>query len=110
MVLLASWVQCPVWGLHTSAAWTAPDRVLKPPALVPPVTSTWPSGRIVAFRCRRAKCIGSVLLQLGPVRFRLIVSAVAVGAPVLGSVLFQSRVPPPPTYRTVPVSYITAEP
>src|SRR6266516_1551696 len=97
MVLLASWVQCPVFGFHASAAWTAPDKVLKPPALVPPVTSTWPSGRIVAFRCRRGKCMLSVLLQCGPVTLRSIVSAVAVGVLDFASLVLQLRSPPPPT-------------
>src|SRR6266545_7196320 len=96
MVLLASWVQCPVLGLHTSAAWTAPDKLLKPPALVPPVTSTWPSGRIVAFKCRRAKCMLSVLLQCAPGTLRSIVSAVSVGVLDFASLVLQLRSPPPP--------------
>src|SRR5215207_6206228 len=96
MVLLASSVQRPVVGLHTSAACTAPDRSLNPPELVPPVTSTCPSGRIVAFRCRRAWCIASVLVHRGPETLRSMISAVAVGAPVLGSVVLQFKFPPPP--------------
>ena len=42
-----------------SSGPTAPPRAprrrdrLNPPPLVPPVTSTWPSGRMVALRCRR---------------------------------------------------------
>src|SRR5689334_22778423 len=96
MVLLASTVQCFVVGSHTSAAWTAPESVLNPPALVPPVTSTSPSGRIVALRWRRAKCIGSVLVQRGPLALRSIVSAVGVGEPDLGSGEPQLRYPPPP--------------
>ena len=47
--LLAIVVQTPVAGSHISAAWTAPAALLKPPPLVPPVTSTWPVGRTVAF-------------------------------------------------------------
>src|ERR1700750_2887757 len=97
MVLLASTVQWPLVS-HTSAACTAPDSVLKPPALVPPVTRTWPGGRTVALRCRRAKCIEAVLVQCGDATFvlMLMISAVSVGAATLGSGLLHCRYPPPP--------------
>ena len=46
--LLASVVHCSVVGFQSSAAWTAPAESLNPGELVPPVTSTLPSGNSVA--------------------------------------------------------------
>ena len=46
--LLASVVHCSVVGFQSSAAWTAPAGLLNPGELVPPVTSTLPSGNSVA--------------------------------------------------------------
>jgi hypothetical protein len=39
--------------------------LLKPGPLVPPVTSTVPSGRIVALWCRRVYCMAPVLCTTG---------------------------------------------
>src|SRR5213078_4024808 len=97
--LLARVAQVPVLGLQSSAAWTAPAKLLKPGALVPPVTSTSPVGRIVAFMCRRAYAIEPVYLHAGLASFRSMTSAVFVG----GS-------SPPPAYRIFPGSYMTADP
>src|SRR5437763_8864881 len=63
--LLASVVHVPVAGLHSSAAWTAPAALLNPEALVPPVTSTSPVGKIVAFICKRAYDVEPALLHVG---------------------------------------------
>src|SRR2546430_5430947 len=77
--LLASVVHVPVAGLHSSAAWTAPAALLNPEALVPPVTSTSPVGKIVAFICRRAYAIAPVYRHAGLSSFRSMTSAVFVG-------------------------------
>src|SRR3954453_19448040 len=98
-LLAASVVQPFVAGSHSSAvrgAWPG-LRTTKPPPLVPPVTSTCPSGRIVAFMCRRATDIEPALCHEGEVTLRLIFSAVAVGAPDFASGVPQLRSPPPPT-------------
>src|SRR2546421_11587998 len=76
--LLASVVHVPVAGLHSSAAWTAPAALLNPEALVPPVTSTSPVGKIVAFICRRADAIEPVYLHVGFASLRSMTSAVFV--------------------------------
>src|SRR3954451_9399318 len=110
MLLAASSVHTPVFGSHSSAACTAVDRSLNPPPLVPPVARTSPSGRTVAFRCRRPWLMEPVLRQAGPLTLRSIVSAVAVGSLALGSLALVLRYPPPPTKMIFPVSYITAEP
>src|SRR5919106_3731494 len=97
MVLLATVVHCPVVGFQISAAWTAVPRSLDPVPAPPPVASTSPVGSIVRFRCRRANAIEPVQRQTGADRSRSITSAVLV-------------VRPPPAYRILPSSYITAEP
>src|SRR5918997_1082954 len=99
--MLAIVVQAPVAGSHISAGRTEPEASLKPvsmplPTEVPPVTSTLPSARTVAFMCRRGYCIEPVHCHPFAV-FRSMVSAVLVGGP------------PPPTISTLPGSYITAE-
>src|SRR2546421_7367641 len=95
--LLASVVHVPVAGLHSSAAWTAPAALLNPEALVPPVTSTSPVGKIVAFMCRRAYAIEPVYLHVGFALFRSMTSAVFVGG-----------WDPPPADRVFPRSVNTA--
>ena len=72
--------------------------LLKPLPEVPPVASTVPSGNKVALSWRRGWLIEPVKRHAGAGAFRSMISAVAVG----GS--------PPPTTRTLPASYITAEP
>jgi len=52
--------------------------LLKPGALLPPVTSTSPVGRIVAFICRRAYAIAPVYRHAGLASFRSMTSAVFV--------------------------------
>src|SRR5215207_4927926 len=96
--LLASVVHSPVAGFQTSAAFVArPSLMLtKPPPLVPPVTSTWPSGRIVEFRCRRETDIGLVFCQAGDAWLRSMTSAVAVGSVASGSGDWPQPVWPPP--------------
>src|SRR5437763_12553624 len=94
--LLASVVHKPVAGFQSSAAWTAPVGSLKPGLLVPPVTNTSPVGRSVAFICRRGNAIEPVNLHVGVDSLRSMTSAVFVGGL------------PPPTYRILPGSYMTA--
>src|SRR2546430_9618374 len=96
--LLAIVVQVPVAGLQSSAAWTAPAASLKPGALVPPVTSTSPVGRIVAFMCRRAYALPPVERPAGLPRFRSVTSA---GLP---------RGTPPPPAPALPGASHTATP
>ena len=88
-------VQFSVAGSHISAANTGVLVLLNPGPLVPPVTSTFPSGRSVALSCRRAKAIEATERQAGVDAFRSMTSAVLVG----GS--------PPPMTKTLPSSYIT---
>src|SRR2546430_16234017 len=88
--LLASVVQLPVVGLHSSAAWTAPAALLNPGAPVPPVTSTSPVGSRVPLIWRRAHAIDQVDAHVGVGRVRSKPSAVVVG----GS--------PPPPYTLLP--------
>src|SRR2546429_3078389 len=97
--LLASVVQVPVVGFQSSATWTAPAKLLKPGALVPPVTNTSPVGKIVAFMCRRAYAIEPVYLHAGLASFRSMTSAVFVGG----------LYPPPPS-STFPCLYPTCDP
>ena len=85
-------VQASVAGSHISASNTGVVVLFNPGPLVPPVTSTLPSGRIVAFGCRRAMAIGGTDRQLGIAWFRSITSAALVG----GS--------PPPSCSTFPSS------
>src|SRR2546427_12564584 len=96
--LLASVVHVPVVGLQSSAAWTAPAALSNPAALVPPVTSTSPVGRIVAFICRRAYAIAPVYLHAGFASFRSMTSAGFVGGAS------------PPAERVFPGGDITADP
>src|SRR6476660_7003420 len=93
-------VHISVLGFHSSATLTAPAWSLNPGPLVPPVTSTLPSARMVAFIWRRAKAMLGTVRQAGAPWFglRSITSADDVG----GS--------PPPAYRIFPGAYITAEP
>ena len=63
--LLASVVHCSVVGFQSSAAWTAPAGLLNPGELVPPVTSTVPSGNSVALIWRRANAIDPTARQVG---------------------------------------------
>src|SRR5262245_3106339 len=95
---LAIVVQVSVVGSHISAAKTGVLGLLNPGPLVPPVTSTFPSGRRVAFCCRRANAIEPTDRHAGVDAFRSITSAVLVG----GS--------EPPATRTLPSSYITDDP
>src|SRR2546423_8612046 len=92
--LLASVVQVPVAGLHSSAACTAPAGLLNPEAPVPPVTSTSPVGKIVAFMCRRAYAIEPAYLHVGFASFRSMTSAGLVGGAL-----------PPPAARNFPRSW-----
>ena len=85
-------------GCHSSAVYTAPLAVLNPAALLPPVTSTVPSGSTVALSWRRALAMVPAGCQAGVGRFKSIFSAVARG----GSF--------PPTINTFPGSYMTAVP
>src|SRR5687768_4732217 len=97
--MLASLVHDPgLAGFHRSAASTAllVGALLKPLALVPPVTSTVPSARSVALVWRRATDIDPTRDHVRAPS-RSITSAVAVGEP-------------PPTTRIFPASYMTAEP
>ena len=65
---------------------------------VPPVTSTLPSGNSVALSMRRAYCMVPAARQLGMAWLRSMTSALFTG----GS--------PPPTTKTLPGAYITADP
>src|SRR2546422_10043753 len=96
MLALARVVQMPVDGSHTSVGKTGDDELSNPPPLLPPVTSTVPSGSSVPLCWRRANPIDAVFVHLGEDEFRSMVSAVLVG----GS--------PPPAYKILPASYITA--
>src|SRR3954453_21688254 len=95
--MLAIVVQLPVAGSHISAARMAPAASL-PGLLEPPVTSPLPSGNNVAFTSRRAYVIGLVYCQAGEGALRSMISAVFVG------------VPPPPTTRILPSSYMADVP
>src|SRR5678815_3506328 len=93
---LAILVKVAVAVFHIAAASTAPMSLLKPAPLVPPVTSTVPSGRVVALWWRRENCIGpAVDVHDGDATFRSIVSHVLVG----GS--------PPPKMTYLPSPYCT---
>src|SRR5688572_21756431 len=87
-----------VTGFHISAAYTGVVALLNPAPLVPPVTSTLPFGRIVAFWCRRAIAMDATDRHDGEAALRSMTSAVLVG----GS--------PPPAIRTLPASYMTDDP
>src|SRR5215204_6803934 len=107
MLALAQVVHLPaefpaVGNSKFSAANTPPDGSVKPHALVPPVTSTVPSGRMVALVWRRRNAMGATAPQVGLAAARSIISAEFCGK--LGQVF-----PPPPRYNTS-VSNITAEP
>ena len=91
-------VQLSVAGSHISAANTGVAVLLNPGPLVPPVTSTLPSGSSVALRWRRANAMDPTSRQAGVAAFRSITSAALVG----GST--------PPITSTLPSSYITEEP
>src|SRR5689334_14403384 len=109
----ASVVHWFVFGSHSSAALAASAGLMStnPPPVVPPVTSTVPSGRMVEFVWRRANCIEPALVHWGDGWLRSIFSAVAVGADERASgVWAQVALPPPPAYRILPGSYITAVP
>ena len=54
-----------VAGFHSSAARTAAATLLNPAPLVPWVTRTCPSARIVALSCRLAKAIPATPRQDG---------------------------------------------
>src|SRR5262245_52935829 len=99
--MLASEVHFPVDGFHSSATSTRPDATFTP-LLVPPTTSTVPSGRATAFACRRANRIDSVNCHVGDVALRLMISAVLVGSPAV--------LRPPPIAIIRPVSYMTHGP
>ena len=76
--------------------------------LVPPVTRTLPSARIVAVWSLRPKAIDPVYFQAGVELFKSIISAVAVGS-VVQVVEYAEHVLPPIT-STLPSSYMTDEP
>src|SRR3989442_10994761 len=98
-VLIAAIVdQDSVAGSQISALYTAPLGSLNALELLPPVTRTLPSGRIVAFRYRRPTVIELVYRHCGVASFRLMTSAEAVAGL------------PPPTIRTLPGSYMTDGP
>src|SRR5262245_3084510 len=92
----------PAAGVYNSAAETDPDASLAPQADVPPMARTVPSGRIVAFICRRLNDMEAVAVHRGEASARSMISAVFCGR--VGQVS-----PPPPTYSTF-VSSMTAEP
>ena len=98
--MLASFFHVPgLAGFHSSAASTALDvgALLKPLALVPPVTSTVPSASSVALICRRAT-------DIAPARVHTrVAQQVDHSRPSPWAM-------PPPTTRIFPASYITAEP
>src|SRR5947208_4058593 len=96
MLALASVVQAPVDGFHSSATYTGEDELSNPEPLLPPVTSTVPSGSSVPLFCRRAYVIDEVAVHFGNDEFKSMISAVLVG----GS--------SPPAYRILPASYMTA--
>ncbi len=79
MLELASVLQVPVDGFHTSAGKTGDDELSNPPPLLPPVTSTVPSGSSVPLCWRRAFAIEPVFVHVGEDEFRLMISAVLVG-------------------------------
>src|SRR5207247_3235113 len=93
-------VHVSVAGSHISAARTALARVSSsnPGPVVPPVTSTLPSGNKVAFRCRRGKAMDATNRHVGLGALRSITSAVLVG----GSW--------PPMTMILPSAYITDDP
>ena len=91
-------VKASVAGSHSSARNTGVVALLNPGPLVPPVTSTFPSGSTVVFICLRATLIDPTARHAGLPAFRLMISAVLVG----GSA--------PPKVRIFPGSYITAPP
>jgi hypothetical protein len=64
---------------------------LNPQRLVPPVTSTVPSGRIVALACRRPISMEPVGVQAGAAAARSMISAV-----FFGKFEGQGSLPPPP--------------
>src|SRR5262249_61953722 len=76
--MLATVLHCSVAGSHISAARTAPPLRTLLDALVPPVTSTLPSGSKVLFRNCRANAIGLTYRQVGVATLRLMTSAVIV--------------------------------
>src|SRR5918994_1427706 len=98
-------VHSPVFGFHSSAWRIAPAWLLNPGALVPPVTSTLPSAKMVAFICRRGNAMLPVLRQAGAAWVRSMTSADAVGA-----LTYCGAPLPPPAYRILPGAYITADP
>ena len=65
------------------------------PTLVPPITSTLPSGKTTEFCIERAYVIDSIGVMIGALPFRSIVMAVLTA----GS--------PPPAKSIFPTSYIT---
>src|SRR5215208_5375889 len=112
MLFDASVVHWLVAGFHSSAALAARagSMLTNPCPRVPPVMSTWPSGRMVEVRWRRGTDIEPALCHVGLPDVRSIFSAVAVGSPALGSGVFQPRDPPPPAIRILPGSYIAPVP
>ena len=87
-------VHVPVAGFHTSAECAGDVSLLKPAPLLPPVTSTRPSGRMVRLFCRRAVPMLPVKFHVGVPALRSMISHVAVG----GS--------PPPAQRILPTSCV----
>jgi hypothetical protein len=74
---LAIVLKFPVAGFHISVARIAPAASLLA-LFVPPVTSTLPFGRSVAFIWRRAFAMLPTLLQAGVAWLRSMISAVSV--------------------------------
>src|SRR3954468_6423010 len=96
-------------GSHISAYSTDPAGLSNPGKLLPPVTSTLPSGRSVALSCRRPTDIGATERQDGVGALRSMTSAVALGR-MVGVALGSGSRGFPPTRRTLPSAYITDEP
>src|SRR3954463_11075305 len=101
--------QVSVAGSHISAYSTAPAGLSNPGRLLPPVTSTFPSGRSVVLSCRRPIDIGATERQEGVAAFRSITSAEALGR-IVGVALGSGSRGFPPTMSTLPSAYIAHQP
>src|SRR5207249_8939612 len=96
--MLAIVVNVSEFGSHISAASTGQFWLSYCEPQLPPVTRTFPSGRIVVFGCRLGLAIALTGRQAGEALVMSITSALAVG----GS--------PPPAINTLPTSYMTPVP
>src|SRR4051794_6531116 len=101
--------QVSVAGSHISAYSTDPAGLSNPGKLLPPVTSTLPSGNSVALSCRRPTDIEATGRQEGVGALRSMTSAVALGR-IAGGAMGSGSRGLPPTMSTLPSAYIPDEP